>query len=162
MKNGVWRGKPSKLSTGSSATTDFIWVSDIDSSLATAGLITADKTFLFLHKRSVHVAVSLDLCRNISIATGYFMFPTLNVSRTPLLPTKAMEKRLEAKPSISAWFLSRYCLGKAARELGVLQLFYLCTCLCALCSSAGDSFGLSGTVCMGFYSLCPSYSFKIL
>ncbi|NXX34106.1 K319L protein, partial [Nicator chloris] len=47
-----------------------------------------------------------------------------------------MEKRLEAKPSISAWFLSRYCLGKAARELGILQLFYLCTCLCALCSSA--------------------------
>ncbi|NXO43113.1 K319L protein, partial [Locustella ochotensis] len=47
-----------------------------------------------------------------------------------------MEKRLEAKPSISAWFLSRYCPGKAARELGVLQLFYLCTCLCALCSSA--------------------------
>ncbi|NXR19438.1 K319L protein, partial [Cinclus mexicanus] len=47
-----------------------------------------------------------------------------------------MEKRLEAKPSISAWFLSRYCLGKAARELGVLHLFYLCTCLCALCSSA--------------------------
>ncbi|NWH91163.1 K319L protein, partial [Aegithalos caudatus] len=47
-----------------------------------------------------------------------------------------MEKRLEAKPSISTWFLSRYCLGKAARELGILQLFYLCTCLCALCSSA--------------------------
>ncbi|NXD27731.1 K319L protein, partial [Spelaeornis formosus] len=47
-----------------------------------------------------------------------------------------MEKRLEAKPSISAWFLSRYCLGRAARELGILQLFYLCTCLCALCSSA--------------------------
>ncbi|XP_062364830.1 dyslexia-associated protein KIAA0319-like protein homolog isoform X1 [Cinclus cinclus] len=47
-----------------------------------------------------------------------------------------MEKKLEAKPSISAWFLSRYCLGKAVRELGVLQLFYLCTCLCALCSSA--------------------------
>ncbi|NWR45139.1 K319L protein, partial [Regulus satrapa] len=47
-----------------------------------------------------------------------------------------MEKRLEAKPSISARFLSRYCLGKAARELGILQLFYLCTCLCALCSSA--------------------------
>ncbi|NXN83667.1 K319L protein, partial [Bombycilla garrulus] len=47
-----------------------------------------------------------------------------------------MEKRLEAKPSISARFLSRYCLGKAVRELGVLQLFYLCTCLCALCSSA--------------------------
>ncbi|NXI82974.1 K319L protein, partial [Rhipidura dahli] len=47
-----------------------------------------------------------------------------------------MEKRLEAKSSISAWFLSRYCLGKAVRELGILQLFYLCTCLCALCSSA--------------------------
>ncbi|NWY47673.1 K319L protein, partial [Sylvia atricapilla] len=47
-----------------------------------------------------------------------------------------MEKRLEAKPSISSWFLSRYCLGKAVRELGILQLFYLCTCLCALCSSA--------------------------
>ncbi|NXQ32774.1 K319L protein, partial [Alaudala cheleensis] len=47
-----------------------------------------------------------------------------------------MEKSLEAKPSISAWFLSRYCLGKAVRELGILQLFYLCTCLCALCSSA--------------------------
>ncbi|NXO62946.1 K319L protein, partial [Phainopepla nitens] len=47
-----------------------------------------------------------------------------------------MEKRLEAKPSISARFLSRYCLGKAVRELGILQLFYLCTCLCALCSSA--------------------------
>ncbi|NXU60706.1 K319L protein, partial [Horornis vulcanius] len=47
-----------------------------------------------------------------------------------------MEKRLEAKPSISSWFLSRHCLGKAARELGILQLFYLCTCLCALCSSA--------------------------
>ncbi|NXR74596.1 K319L protein, partial [Pycnonotus jocosus] len=47
-----------------------------------------------------------------------------------------MEKRLEAKPSISTWFLSRYCLGKAVRELRILQLFYLCTCLCALCSSA--------------------------
>ncbi|NXR45506.1 K319L protein, partial [Hippolais icterina] len=47
-----------------------------------------------------------------------------------------MEKRLEAKPSISAWFLSRYCLGKAVRELGILQLFCLCTYLCALCSSA--------------------------
>ncbi|NXM46902.1 K319L protein, partial [Gymnorhina tibicen] len=47
-----------------------------------------------------------------------------------------MEKRLEAKSSISAQFLSRYCLGKAARELGILQLLFLCTCLCALCSSA--------------------------
>ncbi|NXT60012.1 K319L protein, partial [Chaetops frenatus] len=47
-----------------------------------------------------------------------------------------MEKRLEAKSSVSTRFLSRYCLGKAARELGILQLFYLCTCLCALCSSA--------------------------
>ncbi|XP_064587410.1 dyslexia-associated protein KIAA0319-like protein homolog [Zonotrichia leucophrys gambelii] len=47
-----------------------------------------------------------------------------------------MEKRLEAKPSISTRFLSRYCLGKAVRELGILQLLYLCTCLCASCSSA--------------------------
>ncbi|KFV38898.1 Dyslexia-associated protein KIAA0319-like [Tyto alba] len=47
-----------------------------------------------------------------------------------------MEKRLEAKFSISARFLSRYCLGKPARELRSLQLFYLCACLCALCSSA--------------------------
>ncbi|NXF11456.1 K319L protein, partial [Smithornis capensis] len=47
-----------------------------------------------------------------------------------------MEKRLEAKSSISARFLSRYCLGRAVWELGIVQLFYLCTCLCALCSSA--------------------------
>ncbi|XP_058712237.1 dyslexia-associated protein KIAA0319-like protein homolog isoform X1 [Poecile atricapillus] len=73
---------------------------------------------------------------SISIAMGCFLFHTLRVSRTLLLPTKAMEKRLEAKLSISTQFLSRYCLGKAARELGILQLFYLCICLCALCSSA--------------------------
>ncbi|NXE93327.1 K319L protein, partial [Menura novaehollandiae] len=54
-----------------------------------------------------------------------------------------MEKRLEAKSSISARFLSRYCLGKAARELGILQLFYLCTCLCALCSSADANWNRS-------------------
>ncbi|NWR02021.1 K319L protein, partial [Paradoxornis webbianus] len=54
-----------------------------------------------------------------------------------------MEKRLEAKPSISARFLSRYCLGKAVRELGILQLFYLCTCLCALCSSADANWNSS-------------------
>ncbi|NWI02270.1 K319L protein, partial [Tichodroma muraria] len=54
-----------------------------------------------------------------------------------------MEKRLEAKPSISARFLSRYCLGRAARELGILQLFYLCTCLCALCSSADANWNRS-------------------
>uniref|UniRef100_A0A8C3R0H9 KIAA0319 like n=1 Tax=Cyanoderma ruficeps TaxID=181631 RepID=A0A8C3R0H9_9PASS len=54
-----------------------------------------------------------------------------------------MEKRLEAKPSISAWFLSRYCLGKAVRELGILQLFYLCACLCALCSSADANWNRS-------------------
>ncbi|KFP13043.1 Dyslexia-associated protein KIAA0319-like [Egretta garzetta] len=47
-----------------------------------------------------------------------------------------MEKRLEAKFSISARFPSRYCLGKSAREPRSLQLFYLCACLCALCSSA--------------------------
>lgn len=73
-----------------------------------------------------------------------------------------MEKRLEAKPSISAQFLSRYCLGKAARELGILQLFYLCMCLCALCPSAGDSSVLSGTVCMVLCGIYPSYLFKIL
>ncbi|NWV43507.1 K319L protein, partial [Grantiella picta] len=54
-----------------------------------------------------------------------------------------MEKRLEAKFSISARFLSRYCLGKAVRELGILQLFYLCTCLCALCSSADANWNRS-------------------
>lgn len=90
------------------------------------------------------------------------MFRTLRVSRTLLLPRKAMEKRLEAKPSISTWSLSRYCLGKAARELGILQLFYLCTCLCALCSSAGDSSVPSGTACIVFYGLYPSYLFKML
>ncbi|NXI48008.1 K319L protein, partial [Galbula dea] len=47
-----------------------------------------------------------------------------------------MEKRLEGKLSISTQFLSRYCLGKPAGELRSLQLFYLCACLCALCSSA--------------------------
>ncbi|NXC29491.1 K319L protein, partial [Campylorhamphus procurvoides] len=47
-----------------------------------------------------------------------------------------MEKSLEAKPSISTPFLPRYCLGKVVRELGIVQLFYLCACLCALCSSA--------------------------
>ncbi|NWV83855.1 K319L protein, partial [Dasyornis broadbenti] len=54
-----------------------------------------------------------------------------------------MEKRLEAKFSISTRFLSRYCLGKAVRELGILQLFYLCTCLCALCSSADANWNRS-------------------
>ncbi|XP_068028611.1 dyslexia-associated protein KIAA0319-like protein homolog [Anomalospiza imberbis] len=56
-----------------------------------------------------------------------------------------MEKRLEAKPSISTRFLSRYCLGKAVRELGILQLFYLCTCLCASCSSADENW--NGSKC---------------
>lgn len=162
LEEKTTRERPSALSTGSCATTNFILVSDIDSSLATAGLITADKTFLFLHKCSVHFTLSLDLCRNISIATGYFMFHTLRVSRTLRLPTKAMEKRLEAKPSISTWFLSRYCLGKAAREQGILQLFYLCTCLCALCSSAGDSSLLYRTACIVFYGLYSSYLFKVL
>ncbi|KAM9606573.1 dyslexia-associated protein KIAA0319-like protein homolog isoform 1-T1 [Morphnus guianensis] len=54
-----------------------------------------------------------------------------------------MEKRLEAKFSISARFLSRYCLGKPARELRSLQLFYLCACLCALCSSADANWNRS-------------------
>ncbi|KFR03560.1 Dyslexia-associated protein KIAA0319-like [Nipponia nippon] len=54
-----------------------------------------------------------------------------------------MEKRLEAKFSISTRFLSRYCLGKPARELRSLQLFYLCACLCALCSSADANWNRS-------------------
>ncbi|KFW95299.1 Dyslexia-associated protein KIAA0319-like [Phalacrocorax carbo] len=54
-----------------------------------------------------------------------------------------MEKRLEAKFSISAQFPSRHCLGKPVRELRSLQLFYLCTCLCALCSSADANWNRS-------------------
>ncbi|NWW53358.1 K319L protein, partial [Pedionomus torquatus] len=54
-----------------------------------------------------------------------------------------MEKRLEAKFTISARFLSRYCLGEPARELRSLWLFYLCTCLCALCSSADANWNRS-------------------
>ncbi|KFO73582.1 Dyslexia-associated protein KIAA0319-like [Cuculus canorus] len=54
-----------------------------------------------------------------------------------------MEKRLEAKFSISARFLSRHCLGKPARELGSLQLLYLCACLCALCPSADANWNRS-------------------
>ncbi|NWX46548.1 K319L protein, partial [Steatornis caripensis] len=54
-----------------------------------------------------------------------------------------MEKRLEAKFSISARFLSRYCLGRPATELRSLQLFYLCACLCALCSSADANWNRS-------------------
>lgn len=68
------------------------------------------------------------------------------VSRTPLLPTKAMEKRLEAKLSISSPFLPRYCWGRHVRELRSLQLLYLCACLCALCSSTGDCAALPGTL----------------
>ncbi|NXS98696.1 K319L protein, partial [Jacana jacana] len=54
-----------------------------------------------------------------------------------------MEKRLEAKFSISAPFLSRYCLGEPVRELGSLRLLYLCACLCALCSSADANWNRS-------------------
>ncbi|XP_054658188.1 dyslexia-associated protein KIAA0319-like protein homolog isoform X2 [Grus americana] len=54
-----------------------------------------------------------------------------------------MEKRLEAKFSFSARYLSRYCLGKPARELRILRLFYLCACLCALCSSADANWNRS-------------------
>ncbi|NXX75695.1 K319L protein, partial [Urocolius indicus] len=54
-----------------------------------------------------------------------------------------MEKRLEAKFSISTRFLSCHCLGKPARELRSLQLFYLCACLCALCSSADANWNRS-------------------
>ncbi|XP_009906709.1 dyslexia-associated protein KIAA0319-like protein homolog [Dryobates pubescens] len=52
-----------------------------------------------------------------------------------------MEKRLEAKSSNSAQFLPQNCLGKPARELRSLQLFYLC--LCALCSSADANWNRS-------------------
>ncbi|NXT82977.1 K319L protein, partial [Zapornia atra] len=54
-----------------------------------------------------------------------------------------MEKRLEAKLSISARFLLRYCLGKPVKELRILQLFYLWACLCALCSSADANWNRS-------------------
>uniref|UniRef100_A0A6G1RPM2 KIAA0319 like n=1 Tax=Hypotaenidia okinawae TaxID=2861861 RepID=A0A6G1RPM2_9GRUI len=54
-----------------------------------------------------------------------------------------MEKRLETKLSISAHFLLRYCLGKPVKELGILQLFYLWACLCALCSSADANWNRS-------------------
>ncbi|XP_075764944.1 dyslexia-associated protein KIAA0319-like protein homolog isoform X3 [Pelodiscus sinensis] len=54
--------------------------------------------------------------------------PTFCLVRALVLPTKAMEKRLEAKFSISFWILSGHCLGS-------LHLFYTCACLCALSSS---------------------------
>lgn len=78
-------------------------------------------------------------------ASGSFVLCILPVSRTLLLPTKAMEKRLEAKSSNSARLLPQNCLGRPARELRSLQLFYLC--LCALCSSAGDFSLLLGKTC---------------
>uniref|UniRef100_A0A8C8RAA8 KIAA0319 like n=1 Tax=Pelusios castaneus TaxID=367368 RepID=A0A8C8RAA8_9SAUR len=52
---------------------------------------------------------------------------------------KAMEKRLEAKCSISFWILSGHCLGKSAKWVGSLHLFYTCACLYALCSSTDAS-----------------------
>ncbi|EOA97153.1 Uncharacterized protein KIAA0319-like, partial [Anas platyrhynchos] len=64
-----------------------------------------------------------------------------------------MEKSLGAKFSISALFLSRYCLERPARELRSLQLFYLCACLCALCSSTDANWTRSkcepGTILLG-------------
>uniref|UniRef100_A0A8C9F2V2 KIAA0319 like n=1 Tax=Pavo cristatus TaxID=9049 RepID=A0A8C9F2V2_PAVCR len=54
-----------------------------------------------------------------------------------------MEKRLEAKLSISAPFLPRHCWGRPARELRSLQLLYLCACLCALCSSTDANWNRS-------------------
>ncbi|NXU49113.1 K319L protein, partial [Turnix velox] len=47
-----------------------------------------------------------------------------------------MEKRLEAKFSISTHLLSPNCLRRPGRELRSLRLVCLCVCLCALCSSA--------------------------
>ncbi|XP_015738715.1 dyslexia-associated protein KIAA0319-like protein homolog [Coturnix japonica] len=54
-----------------------------------------------------------------------------------------MEKRLEAKLSINAPFLLQYFWGRPARELRSLKLLYLCTCLCALCSSTDASWNRS-------------------
>ncbi|XP_067167714.1 dyslexia-associated protein KIAA0319-like protein homolog isoform X3 [Apteryx mantelli] len=54
-----------------------------------------------------------------------------------------MEKRLEVKFSIGARFLSQYCLGQPARQLRSLHLFYLCACLCALCSSTDANWNRS-------------------
>ncbi|NXY86509.1 K319L protein, partial [Alcedo cyanopectus] len=54
-----------------------------------------------------------------------------------------MEKRLEAKSSISPRSLCGYCLGNPAREPRSLRLLYLCVCLCALCSSAGADWNRS-------------------
>ncbi|XP_067390024.1 dyslexia-associated protein KIAA0319-like protein homolog [Emydura macquarii macquarii] len=52
---------------------------------------------------------------------------------------KAMEKRLEAKCSIIFWILSGHCLGKSAKWVRSLHLFYMCACLYALCSSTDAS-----------------------
>ncbi|NXJ08448.1 K319L protein, partial [Odontophorus gujanensis] len=54
-----------------------------------------------------------------------------------------MEKRLEAKLSISAPLLPQHCQGRPARELRSLQLLYLCACLCALCSSTDANWNRS-------------------
>lgn len=87
--------------------------------------------------------------------SGCPVFHVSCVSRTPLLPAKAMEKRLEVKFTISARFLSRYCLGKPVRDLRSLQLLCLCACLCALCSTAGDSSVLSATMSVFFMVFIP-------
>ncbi|NXG38819.1 K319L protein, partial [Dromaius novaehollandiae] len=54
-----------------------------------------------------------------------------------------MEKRLGIKFSIGARLLSQYCLGQPARRLRSLRLFYLCACLCALCSSTDANWNRS-------------------
>ncbi|NXX46078.1 K319L protein, partial [Tricholaema leucomelas] len=75
-----------------------------------------------------------------------------------------MEKRLEAKSSNSARLLPQNCLGRPARELRSLQLFYLC--LCALCSSADANWNRSkcepGKVLSGRLQLWEDHHLELL
>ncbi|XP_064028456.1 dyslexia-associated protein KIAA0319-like protein homolog [Pogoniulus pusillus] len=75
-----------------------------------------------------------------------------------------MEKRLEAKSSNSARLLPQNCLGRPARELRSLQLFYLC--LCALCSSADANWNRSkcepGKVLSGRLQLWEDHHLQLL
>ncbi|OXB66389.1 hypothetical protein ASZ78_011923 [Callipepla squamata] len=107
-----------------------------------------------------HAALGVPHAALASVVFGVLLLEAID-SGTPLLPTEAMEKRLEAKLSISAPLLPRHCWGRPARELRSLQLLYLCACLCALCSSTGDCAALPGTVSVSrvFISLpCLKYS----
>ncbi|XP_027720297.1 dyslexia-associated protein KIAA0319-like protein homolog [Vombatus ursinus] len=50
-----------------------------------------------------------------------------------------MEKKLEVKLDIGSWILSGSCWQRPAKWLKILQLFYACLCLSALCSSTDAS-----------------------